>query len=125
MKRWIAFAIVIVLFFSIFALLAQKAMDPADFTGEWYGAEDGQLYRFREGIITGPSDTQGSGDGFCGAYVFCGDRILLFTVSSDGQSELKELYPAGEPKGEFLSETADGTGRIVFSRSNIAAQESS
>ena len=125
MKRWIAFAIVIVLFISIFALLAQKAIDPADFTGEWYGAEDGRLYRFREGIITGPADTQGAGDGFYGAYVFCGDRILLFTVSSDGQSGLKELYPAGEPKGEFLSETADGTGRIVFSRSNIAAQKPS
>ena len=125
MKRWIAFAIVIVLFISIFALLAQKAIDPADFTGEWYGAEDGRLYRFREGIITGPADTQGTGDGFYGAYVFCGDRILLFTVSSDGQSGLKELYPAGEPKGEFLSETADGTGRIVFSRSNIAAQKPS
>ena len=125
MKRWIVFAIVIILFISIFALLAQKAMNPADFTGEWYGAEDGRLYRFREGIITGPSDAQGAGDGFCGAYVFCADRILLFTVSSDGQSELKELYPAGEPKGEFLSETADGTGRIVFSRSNIAAQKPS
>ena len=125
MKRWIVFAIVIVLFISIFALLTQKAMDPADFTGEWYGAEDGRLYRFREGIITGPADTQGAGDGFYGAYVFCGDRILLFTVSSDGQSGLKELYPAGEPKGEFLSETADGTGRIVFSRSNIAAQKPS
>ena len=125
MKRWIAFAIIIVLFISIFALLAQKAIDPADFTGEWYGAEDGRLYRFREGIITGPADTQGAGDGFYGAYVFCGDRILLFTVSSDGQSGLKELYPAGEPKGEFLSETADGAGRIVFSRSNIAAQNPS
>ena len=125
MKRWIVFAIVIVLFISIFALLAQKAIDPADFTGEWYGAEDGRLYRFREGIITGPADTQGAGDGFYGAYVFCGDRILLFTVSSDGQSGLKELYPAGEPKGEFLSETADGTGRIVFSRSNVAAQKPS
>ena len=125
MKRWIVFAIVIVLFISIFALLAQKAIDPADFTGEWYGAEDGRLYRFREGIITGPADTQGAGDGLYGAYVFCGDRILLFTVSSDGQSGLKELYPAGEPKGEFLSETADGAGRIVFSRSNIAAQKPS
>lgn len=125
MKRWIAFAIIIVLFISIFALLARKAMDPADYTGEWYGAEDGRLYRFREGIITSPADNHDGGDGFYGAYVFCADRILLFTVSSDGQSELKELYPAGEPKGEFLSETADGAGRIVFSRSNIAAQNPS
>lgn len=125
MKRWIAFAIIIVLFISIFALLARKAMDPADFTGEWYGAEDGRLYRFQEGIITSPADNHDGGDGFYGAYVFCADRILLFTVSSDGQSELKELYPAGEPKGEFLSETADGAGRIVFSRNNIAAQKPS
>lgn len=125
MKRWIVFAIVLLIVISVSGLLARKAIDPADFTGEWYGADDGQLYRFWEGIIMGPETVQGAGDGFCGAYLFCKDRILLFTVSSDGQSKLKELYPAGEPRGEFLSETADGTGRIVFSRSNIAAQNQS
>ena len=122
MKRWIALAIILLILISGWGLLARKAVDPADFTGDWYGAEDGRLYQFHEGIITSPEDAQGAGDGFCGAYLFCKDRVLLFTVSLDGQSKLKELYPAGEPKGEFLSETADGTGRIVFSRSNIAAQ---
>ena len=125
MKRWIALGIVLLILIGGGCLLARTAVDPEDFTGCRSGAEDGQLYRFREGIITGPADIQGTGDGFCGAYVFCGDRILLFTVSSDGQSKLKELYPAGEPKGEFLSETADGAGRIVFSRSNIAVQNPS
>ncbi len=123
MKRWIALGIVLLILIGGGCLLARTAVDPADYTGSWYGAEDGQLYRFHEGIITGPSNDQG--DGFCGAYAFCKDHVLLFTVSPDGESRLKELYPAGNPKGEFLSESADGTGRIVFSRSNIAAQNPS
>ena len=123
MKRWIALGIVLLILIGGGCLLAQTAVDPADYTGSWYGAEDGQLYRFHEAIITRPSNHQG--DGFCGAYVFCKDHVLLFTVSPDGESRLKELYPAGNPKGEFLSESADGAGRIVFSRSNIAAQNPS
>ena len=120
MKRWVALGIVLIVLIAGICLLGQTAVDPADYTGDWYGAEDGRLYRFREGIISCPEE--GQADGFCGAYIFCADRVLLFTADPDGQSSLKELYPAGEPKGEFLSESADGAGRIVFSRSNIAAQ---
>lgn len=122
MKRWIALAIVLLILISAGCLLMQTAVNPADFTGYWYGAEDGRLYQFHEGMITNPETTQGAEDDFCGAYLFCRDRILLFTTDAQGQSQLRELYLAGEPKGEFLGETADGSGRIVFSRSNIAAQ---
>ena len=125
MKRWIALAIVLLILIGGGCLLAQTAIDPADFTGNWYGAEDGRLYQFHEGIILCPEEAQGEGDGFCGAYLFCKDSILLFTASPDGESKVRQLYPAGEPRGEFLSETADGAGRIVFSRSNIAAQNPS
>ena len=125
MKRWIALGIVLVIIIGAGCLLTQTAVDPADYTGDWYGAEDGRLYRFREGIILSPGQAEETEDGFSGAYAFCKDHILLFTVSPEGESKLKELYPAGEPKGEFLSESADGTGRIVFSRSNIAAQNPS
>lgn len=125
MKRWIALGIVLLLLAAAGILLAQGAVDPADFTGDWYGAEDGRLYQFHEGIISTPEVPRGTEDGFCGAYIFCKDRILLFTTDTGGQSKLRELYPAGEPKGEFLSETPDGAGRIVFSRSNIAAQNPS
>lgn len=121
MKRWIALGIVLGIIIGGGCLLTRTAVNPADYTGEWYGAEDGRLYRFSEGIILSPKNGE-TGDSFSGAYAFCKDHILLFTVSPDGESKLKELYPAGEPKGEFLSETADGSGRIVFSRSNIAAQ---
>ena len=125
MKRWIGLGIILTALIVGCCLLSQTAVDPADFTGDWYGAEDGRLYQFHEGIISRPEGTRGAEDGFCGAYLFCKDRILLFTVSPEGESRLKELYPAGNPKGEFLSESADGTGRIVFSRSNIAAQNPS
>lgn len=119
MKRWVAFGIVLIILIAAGCLLTRTAVDPTEFTGNWYGAEDGRLYRFQEGII------ESSGTEFCGAYWFCKDRILLFTVNTEGQSVLKELYPAGDPKGEFLCETPDGSGRIVFSRSNIAAQSRS
>ena len=122
MKRWMALGIVLAVLIAGCCLLLQTAVDPADFTGSWYGAEDGRLYQFHEGIISSPEDPCGTGDGFCGAYFFCKDHILLFTVNPDGESKLMELYPAGDPKGEFLCETADGAGRILFARSNIAAQ---
>ena len=125
MKRWIALGIVLLILLAGSCLLAQTAVDPVDVTGDWYGAEDGRLYQFHEGLITTPEDTRGSEDDFCGAYVFCKDRILLFLRDDAGQSRLKELYPAGNPRGEFLMETADGSGRIAFSRSNIAAQNPS
>ena len=122
MKRWIALGIVLCILIAAGCLLTRTAIDPADYTGDWYGAEDGRLYRFREGVISCPEDTRDSEDDFSGAYLFCKDHVLLFTVSPDGHSQLRELYPAGEPEGEFLCESADGAGRIVFSRSNIAAQ---
>ena len=125
MKRWIALAIILLILVSMGCLLMRTAVDPADFTGNWYGAEDGRLYQFHEGLITNPETAREGEDGFCGAYLFCRDRILLFTTDARGQSQLRELYLAGEPKGEFLGETADGSGRIVFSRRNIAAQNPS
>lgn len=125
MKRWIVLGIVLCILIAGGCLLTQTAVDPADFTGDWYGADDGRLYQFQEGIITSPGDTHAEGGDFCGAYVFCKDRVYLFTMDPGGQSVLKELYPAGEPKGEFLCVTADGAGRIVFSRSNIAEQNPS
>ena len=46
MKRWIALGIVLLILIGGGCLLARTAVDPADYTGSWYGAEDGQLYRF-------------------------------------------------------------------------------
>lgn len=122
MKRWVVLGIVLVVLIAGVCLLGKTAVNPGDYTGDWYGAEDGRLYRFREGIITVPEDMRKTGDGFCGAYSFCRDSIVLFISDPDGESTVRQLYPAGEPKGEFLCESADGTGRIVFSRTNIAAQ---
>lgn len=125
MRRWVALGIVVLFLITGGCLLARTAVCPTDFTGDWYGAEDGRRYQFREGIITSPEADNGAEADFSGAYTFCKDHILLFLVDPQGESKVKTLYPAGEPKGEFLSESADGAGRIVFSRSNIAAQNPS
>ena len=122
MRRWVALGIVVIVLLAGLCLLGQTAIDPAEFAGDWYGAEDGRLYQFRDGIITCPQDSQSAQGSFSGAYSFCADRVLLFTIDPGGQSRLRELYPAGEPKGEFLCESADGVGRIHFSRSNIAEE---
>ena len=52
MKRWMALGIVLAVLIAGCCLLLQTAVDPADFTGSWYGAEDGRLYQFHEGIIS-------------------------------------------------------------------------
>ena len=122
MKRFIAVGSILIILIGAGWLLSRPVIDPQEYTGRWYGAEDGKAYLFREGIITEGAQED---EGFQGAYLFCKDRILLFTVSPDGNSKLRELYPAGGPKGEFLSEGADGTGSIVFARRNIAAQNPS
>lgn len=115
MKRWIALGAGVLALLAGVWLLGRKAIDPKDFAGNWYGAEDGCLYRFQEGIIQ-------VGEEFKGAYCFSGDQIVLFTVDPSGTSRIRELYVSGEPKGELLCENPDGTGRIAFSRSNIASQ---
>lgn len=120
MKRWIGLGTILIVLAAAISILGRTAVDPGNFTGEWYGAEDGRLYRFRDGIIDCPEESGSDGMAFCGAYAFGGDRILLFILDKEGESQLRELYSGGEPKGEFLCENADGTGRIVFSRSSLA-----
>ena len=115
MKRWIALGIILTALIAGVFFLQQTAIDPGDFTGEWYRAEDGKRYCFREGVIEDPEEQAGFG----GAYVFSRNKVLLFTVDPSGESRICELYPAGEPKGEFLSESPDGKGRIVFSRDKL------
>ena len=116
MKRWIALGIVLTALIAGVFFLQQTAIDPGDFTGEWYRVEDGKRYCFQQGVIEDPE----SPDSFGGAYVFSKNKVLLFTVDPGGESRISELYLAGEPKGEFLSESPDGRGRIVFSREPLA-----
>ena len=52
MKRWIALGLVLCILIAAGCLLTRTAVDPADYTGDWYCVEDGRLYRFREGVIS-------------------------------------------------------------------------
>ena len=99
--------------------LQRTAVAPELYTGSWYRVEDGKQYRFQEGIIA-PVGAQGE---FAGAYTFCADKIVLFIKEPTGTSRVCELYPAGEPKGEFLCEGSAEKGRIVFSRTNLEATQ--
>lgn len=117
MKRWIGLGLVVTLLAGGICLLGNTAIDPGQFIGDWYGAADGQRYRFQEGIIICPED--GTSE-MRGAYQFCGDRILLFIRDTNGNSQVWELYSTGEAKGEFLCDNPGGKGRILFSRSKIS-----
>lgn len=118
MKRLIALGIALAAVISGVYILRQTAIDPEIYTGDWYRVEDGKMYHFHDGMIQASGDQQI----ICGAYSFCADRIVLFVKEQTGSSRVQELYPTGEPKGEFLSEKASGSGRIVFSREKLTPQ---
>ena len=50
MKQAAAFSMLLIIVIIIVGL-CQAAMDPADFSGQWYASESQSLYLFQEGII--------------------------------------------------------------------------
>lgn len=49
MKRWIPIGVVLVLVILAFGLCA-TAWNPGEFSGDWYCAETGELFRFQDGL---------------------------------------------------------------------------
>lgn len=115
MKRLIAIGLALAVVLGGIFYLQSTAIEPELYTGDWYRVEDGKQYRFHEGVIA-PADAEGE---FAGAYTFCADKIVLFLKDPAGSSRVCELYPAGEPRGEFLCEGSAEKGRIVFSRNSL------
>ena len=115
MKRLFAVGLALAVVLGGIFYLRSTAIAPELYTGDWYRVEDGKQYRFYEGVIA-PVGSEGE---FAGAYTFCADKIVLFMKEPTGTSRVCELYPGGEPKGEFLCEGSGEKGRIVFSRSSL------
>ena len=98
--------------------LCLTAVDPEDFTGQWYSAADQSVYLFRDGLVfcsrhaVPLSDTET----ISGAYTFGKDRIYLFASGIPGLEKERELYLVISGEEHCLCENPDGTGTVYFIR---------
>lgn len=118
MRRWLLCGItVITVVIAVF--LGQTAVDPEDFTGDWYSASGQRIYRFHNGIISCEDDPVQLSDNntISGAYIFAGKKVSLFVMGVDGLETVTELYLVEHKEESFLCDKADGTGEIYFIRS--------
>ena len=104
----------------VIAFLRQTAIDPDDYTGEWYSASGQRIYRFQEGLIYCEKHmaSLSDGNGISGAYTFSGKSIALFAFDVDGLENVKELYLIENKDEAILSDRKDGSGQIYFVRDN-------
>ncbi len=119
MKRWLLLGIAIITV-AMIAFLGQPAVDPEDFTGEWYSASGQHIYLFQNGIIHCEQNSVALADGstISGAYIFAGKSVALFARGVDGLETVKEIYLVEHKDELLLCENPDGTGTIYFVRHN-------
>lgn len=117
MKR-LAISAATLLLLTVLHILSQPALDPEDFSGEWYSCQEQCTYTFQEGLIyceNYPVPVSGS-EYISGAYSFSGKTVYLFAEGIDGLETAKELYLIQNREGSLLCENDDGTGEIFFVR---------
>ena len=119
MRRWLLCGIAIIIV-AVIAFLGQTAIDPEDFTGEWYSASGQQIYRFQNGIIHSDQHSAVLPDGssISGAYTFSGKSVALFAMGVEGLESVRDLYLIENKEESLLCERKDGTGKIYFVRHN-------
>ena len=119
MKKWQLFGVAIITV-AMIAFLGRSAIDPENFTGEWYSTKGQHIYRFQHGIILCDQHKVAVGDDsdISGAYSFSGKSIVLFAMGVEGLESVKELYLIETKEEALLCENADGTGTIYFVRHN-------
>ena len=117
MRRWWLLGIAIVTVMAI-AFLGQTAIDPQDYTGQWYSASGQQVYCFQEGVIYCDkyAVTLSDGTSISGAYSFSGKKVALFALGVEGLESVKELYLVENKEESLLCERKDGSGQIYFVR---------
>ena len=125
MKHRLIISVILIALICVCVVLNSSALDPSDFTGVWYGAEDGYLYIFEDGLIACTEhyiELQGS-DPFSGAYSIAKNKTAVFIIDDDGVGEIVELYLIRSIRGDYLCEAEDGTGKIWFYRNAEAVRE--
>jgi len=117
MKRLTFFCTMLMLI-SIVVGLCLTAIDPADFSGEWYSSKDQSVYQFHDGLIYCDkhaimlSDTEY----ISGAYTYSRNSIFLFAVGIEGLETGRELFLVQSEDSSLLCEKKDGSGTVYFIR---------
>ncbi len=122
MKRWIPIGVVLVLVILAFGLCA-TAWNPGEFSGDWYCAETGELFRFQNGLVSCEQHNllTGTIDAMCGAYCFDRDSVTVFSLGVAGLENPRQLYIVHGSDGDRLCGSKDGSGKTFFYRSQQAA----
>ena len=91
MKRYSFFGFIILLLFLI-AGLGRTAIEPDQFTGQWYSADDQNIYLFQEGLV------------YCSEHGFLyltayHSAVLILSAGTQSlclQQESRDLKPSGK-----------------------------
>jgi hypothetical protein len=101
-------------------MLGQNAIDPDDFSGEWYSSQEQCIYHFSEGMIQCQKYPipLSDNDYISGAYSFSKNSVFLFAEGIDGLESPREVFLVKNADECLLCENKDGSGRIYFIRDN-------
>ena len=115
MKYVLALCLVLLV---IFTGLSQSAVNPQNYTGQWYSADNQSVYLFQNGLIycSKYPITLSDTESINGAYSFSKNSIFLFSKGIEDLETETELFFVRNREGSFLCENADGTGKIYFIR---------
>ena len=105
----------------LIVLLNTDVEKEADYSGEWYSADDHGLYIFRDGLVYNEKHEILLDDGsyISGAYVFAGNKIALFVKGVKGLEAVQELYLIENDEESILCSNKKGNGEIFFIRESL------
>ena len=120
MKRWSIWICAGVLILAWIIGLTQTAIDPSDFTGKWYYAEDMSVYLFHNGVIISEAHHMDMDEDeiFSGAYSFAKNKIYLFFAAENRVGDPIELLLIHSSSGDRLCDSQTGT--VIFYRERLS-----
>ena len=120
MRRWRWFILLGMLVLGFCFGLSVTVIDPGNYTGIWYYAEDGSQYLFHNGIILSEKHHIDilEEEIISGAYQFGKKEIFLFFLNEDGVQDPRTLALVSSATGDLLCDIA--SGEPVFFRNKAA-----